>query len=71
MLSTRGRVDSVVKLEQCIEKILNVVHKIQKSQNISKEDIILTLDVGKFGTVAKKWLGLYLNNITSRNKRHS
>ena len=67
VLSTRGRVDSVVKLEQCIEKTLNVVHRIQKSQNISKEDTLLTVDVGKFGTVAKKWLSLYLNN-TSRNK---
>ena len=68
VLSTRGRVDSVVKLEQCIIKTLNVVHRMQKLQNISHEDTLLALDVGRFGTVATKWFSLYLSNNTSRNK---
>ena len=68
VLSTMGRVDSVVKLEQCIIKTLNVLHRMRNFQNVSHVNTLLTLDVGRFGTVATKWFSLYLSNITSRNK---
>ena len=68
VLSTKGQIDSVIKLKQCIAKTLDIVQSMRKSKNVSVEGTFLTLDFGKFGSLATKWLRLYLNNSTNKDE---